>query len=66
MPPQQPDRLLDLVDDGLDFSAHGRDLVVQHFKCNAFVIARSTATKQSSDRDALHTTLDCFASLRSQ
>jgi hypothetical protein len=23
MPPQQPDRLLDLIDDGLDFSAHG-------------------------------------------
>jgi hypothetical protein len=22
MPPQQPDRLLDLVDDGLDFRAH--------------------------------------------
>jgi hypothetical protein len=24
MPPQQPDRLLDLVDDVLDFRAHGR------------------------------------------
>jgi hypothetical protein len=22
MPPQQPDRLLDVVDDGLDFGAH--------------------------------------------
>jgi len=27
MPPQQPDRLLDLIDDGLDFRAH--DLIVQ-------------------------------------
>jgi hypothetical protein len=45
MPPQQPDRLLDLVDDGLDFGAHGRDLVVQDVKCNAFVIA--SAAKQS-------------------
>jgi hypothetical protein len=26
MPPQQPDRLLDLLDEGLDFSAHVLDL----------------------------------------
>jgi hypothetical protein len=24
MPPQQPDRLLDLIDDGLGFRAHGK------------------------------------------
>jgi hypothetical protein len=29
MPPQQPDRLLDLGDDGLDFGAHIRDQFVR-------------------------------------
>jgi hypothetical protein len=27
MPPQQPDRLLDFGDDGLDFGSHNRDQI---------------------------------------
>jgi hypothetical protein len=29
MPPQQPDRLLDVIDNRLDFGAHIRSVVVQ-------------------------------------
>ena len=32
----------------------------------AVVIARSVATKQSSDREALDVLMDCFASLENQ
>jgi hypothetical protein len=31
MPPQQPDRLLDLIDDLLDFSAHGPSVRLQQW-----------------------------------
>jgi len=39
MPPQQGDRLLDFVDNGLDFSAHGLFLIAR-FVIARFVIAR--------------------------
>jgi hypothetical protein len=29
MPPQQPDRLLDVIDDGLGFGAHDPDLAIR-------------------------------------
>src|SRR5438445_738946 len=31
MPPQQPDRLLDLIDDMLDFCAHGSPIRTNHW-----------------------------------
>jgi hypothetical protein len=63
MPPQQSERLLDLLDDGLNFGAHiNVDLVISGMKRNLGVIARSEATKQSSKARNNH----WIASLRSQ
>jgi hypothetical protein len=46
MPPQQPDRLLDLVDDLLDFSAHG--LLVQFGERD--LVRRRTGRNSQSHR----------------
>jgi len=51
MPPQQPDRLLDLGNDGLDFGAHGgnRGSAIRRQKgISFFVFDKSTETSRRS------------------
>jgi hypothetical protein len=54
MPPQQPERLLDLVDDGGDFRAHDAapvgDVIVPGAKRNARLARRTLPYKGKGNR----------------
>jgi hypothetical protein len=48
MPPQQPNRLLDLVDDLLDFSAHGLSVRLHRWDLGLQRTGRNSQSRPSS------------------